>query len=92
MEARVRDAGHHRELLVRIGQAPEELEQIVDARDPSHWPRMTMVGTVILSGSTSGSFEQHVHVVPVGTESSSATMASAKALTVCLVRGAGWSG
>jgi len=33
LEARVRDAGHHRELLVCVGQAPVELDQVVQCRD-----------------------------------------------------------
>ena len=32
LEARVRDAGHHRELLVRVRQPLEELDQVVERR------------------------------------------------------------
>jgi hypothetical protein len=57
LEARVRDAGHHRELLIRIRQPLEEFDEIIEAGDPSNSPRMMIVGTVIFAGSTSGSFE-----------------------------------
>ena len=49
---------------------------------PSYSPRMTIVGTSIFSGLTSGSFEHMSTYVPVGTESSSLRIASAKASMV----------
>jgi hypothetical protein len=33
LEARVRDPGHHRELLVGVGQAGEKLDQVLEACD-----------------------------------------------------------
>ncbi len=33
LDARMRDPGHHGELLVRVGQAAEELDQVVDRGD-----------------------------------------------------------
>ena len=56
LEARVRDAGHHGELLVGVGQFGEELSKSSIEAMPSHCPRMISVGALIFSGSTTGSF------------------------------------
>ena len=42
LEARVRDAGHHRELLVGVGQALEEIDQVVESRDAGMSGRMPL--------------------------------------------------
>ena len=58
---------------------------------PSYCPRMTIVGTSIFARSTSGRFADMSTKVPVGTEVSSASTASANASTTARSDVPGWS-
>ena len=57
LEARVRDAGHHRELLIRIRQPVEEFDKIVEAGDAVELAAHDDRRRGDFAGSTSGSFE-----------------------------------
>ena len=43
--------------LSGLGRRQKKSTRSSTAAMPSHWPRIRMVGTTILAGSTSGSFE-----------------------------------
>ena len=62
LEARVRDAGHHAKLLVRVRQPLEELDQVVHGRDAVPLPAQDQGRQVDLRRVHQRQLRAHVHV------------------------------
>ena len=77
--------------LSGLGRRFQNSTRSSNAAMPSYWPRSTSVGASISAGSTTGSFEHMSMYVPLGIESSSARIASAKASTTRFSAQSGWS-
>ena len=79
LKAGVRNSGMTVNCLSGLGNRAKKFIRSSNPAMPSNSPRITIVGTVMAAGSTTGNFEHMSMYVPFGIDESSARIASANA-------------